>query len=119
MKLKWMLAVAVVALLLHFSPTAQAFECPKHIAMADTAIGKTTELMKDMEGKMPSTDIRFVRGVLDDARIFLEGAKHKHNTALGYSFHMRSIIWAHQALGHAIAAYAVHDAFMKEMEKRG
>ncbi len=59
MKLKWILAVAVAALLLQFSSTAQAFECPKHIAEAQAAIEKAIASVMGMESKMSKEGITY------------------------------------------------------------
>ena len=97
---------------------ARAFECPKHIAQVEAEINDFAKLMENMKGKMPSRDMRFVHRVLDDAKMFLIGAKHSHEEALGYHDHVSAIIRAYQARGHVVAATLVHDTFMKELETK-
>ncbi len=102
-RLRWLaMGFALVTPLLMARP-AQAYECPKHIASAQATLDKLHDLMKTMKGKMPARDIRFVHGILDDARMFIGGAKHNHQEALGYRDHVNAIIRAHQARGHVVA----------------
>lgn len=110
------IGIALVVPLLMARPAA-AFECPKYIVSAQAAADKLHDLMKTMKGKMPARDIRFVHSILDDARMFIGGAKHNHKEALGYRDHVNAIIRAHQARGQVIAATILHDAFMRNLEK--
>lgn len=109
------MVIAVVTSFLS-AGTAEAFECPKHISKAETMVEQLANLIKTMKGQMPSRDIRFLHGILDDARLFVVGAKHSHNEALGYHDHVRAIIRVHQVEGHVIAANLLHKAFMAKMK---
>ncbi len=107
-------AIALVATVLS-ARQAEAFECPKHIAEAKIAVDGLEKLMETMKGKMPSRELRFIHSVLDDAKMFLGGARHSHEEALGYNDHVRAIIRTHETIGHVVAATLLHDAFMKKL----
>jgi hypothetical protein len=114
-----MLAVAVAALLLQFSATAQAFECPKHFAEAQAAIEKVTESINGMEGKMSKDGLTLVQShilvqsYIVDAKMALAEAKFHHEIPEGLYHHAHAIARANAARGHALAAVALHDALMK------
>ena len=116
MKLKWILAVAVAALLLQFSSTAQAFECPKHIAEAQAAIEKAIASVMGMESKMSKEGITMVQSHIVHAKMTLAEAKfHHENKALeGLRHHAHAIMRANEARGHALAAVGLHSALMKK-----
>jgi hypothetical protein len=114
MKRKWMLAAAVAALLLQFSPTAQAFECPKHFASAQAAIEKAIASTTGMEGKMSKEGITMVQSHIAHAKMTLAEAKFHHENPDGLRHHARAIMRANAAGGHAFAAVSVHAALMKE-----
>ncbi len=113
MKLKWMLAVAVAALLLQFSPTAQAFECPKHFAAAQAAIEKATARTIGMESKMSKEGITMVQSHIVHAKMTQAEAKFHHENPEGRRHHAHAIMRANAARGHALAAVALHGALMK------
>ena len=110
------IGIALVTPFLMARPAA-AFECSKYILSAQAAVDELHDLLKTMKGKMRARDTRFVHSVLDDARMFIGGATHNHEEALGYRDHVNAIIRAHQARGQVIAATNLHDAFMRNLEK--
>ncbi len=114
MKLKWMLAVAVATLLLQFSPTAQAFECPKHIAEAQAAIEKVTASTMGMESKMSIEGVTMVQSHIAHAKMTLAEAKFHHENPEGLLHHAHAIMRANAARGHALAAVSLHSALMKQ-----
>ena len=114
MKLKWILAVAVAALLLQFSSTAQAFECPKHIAEAQAAIEKAIASVMGMESKMSKEGITMVQSHIIHAKMTLAEAKFHHEKAEGLHHHALAIVRANAARGHALAAVGLHSALMEK-----
>ncbi len=114
MKLKWMLAVAVAALLLQFSPTAQAFECPKHFAAAQAAIEKATASIIGMESKMSKEGSTMVQSHIAHAKMTLAEAKFHHEKPEGLRHHAHAILRANTARGHALVAVSLHDTLMKQ-----
>ncbi len=113
MKVKWFLAASAAALMFHMSSGAQAFECPKRFAEAQTAIDKIAEEMKSMKGQMPKEQMALVHALLDDAKRLLSGAKHNHEKPQGAYDHGRAIAKATAALGYAEAADILHTHYMK------
>ena len=81
---------------------ANAFECPKHFANAEGAIASATEAMNAMpDGEQKG----LVHTLLDDAKTWLDSAKHNHaKPAAGSYDHARSIAKAHSAMGYAMSA---------------
>ena len=115
MGLKWLLAASAAAMILQMPSGAQAFECPKHFAAAQAAIDKVTGDMKgDMSKKMPKDQMALVHALLDDAKMFLAGAKHNHEKPQGAYDHGRSIAKADAARGSAEAADMFHWKLMKK-----
>jgi hypothetical protein len=99
MKRKWILATVVAPLLWLAAGPAQAFECPKHIAEAQAAIDKASESTKQMRSGMPLAS----RSHLRHAKMSLVEARY-HHTQSGNFHHARSIVRAHEGLGHALTA---------------
>ncbi len=120
MKLKWLLAGSAAVLIVQIPWNAQAFECPKHFAEAQALIDKIKGDMAPGEdaraavGDMPKEQIALVHSLLDDAKMFLAGAKHNHETPQGAYDHARAIAKADAALGYARAADILH---FKMLEK--
>ena len=81
---------------------AAAFECPNHFAEAEAAIASASEAMN----AMPDGDQKgLVHTLIDDAKAWLESAKHNHEKpAAGAYDHARSIAKAHSSMGYANAA---------------
>ena len=117
-KVRWLMVLLFIITMFVLPQRANAFECQKHIALAQGAINELEELMESMTEVMPARDIRFVHRLIDDAKLFVAGAKHGHDEALGYHDHVRAVIMAHHARGHVIAATLLHDEFMKELARR-
>ena len=110
------LLLASVATLIFLLPwgAAQAFECPKHFAEAQTVIDKVSEDMKgDMSKKMRKEDMALVHALLDDAKSRLASAKHNHQKPQGPFDHARAIAKADAAKGYAVAADIFHFKLMK------
>lgn len=97
---KTMQALALAGLVAGFAPAAQAFECPGHFAEAEQAIERATGAMEGMQG-----DRGQVHTLIDDARMYLESARHNHaKPAAGGYDHARAIAKAEAAIGYATAA---------------
>ncbi|MFB3110487.1 MAG: hypothetical protein ACE10G_00470 [Gemmatimonadales bacterium] len=115
MRLKWLLAAAVAALILQMPWNAQAFECPKHFDDAQAAIDK---VVADMGGKMskmmPKEQMALVHTLLDEAKMILAGAQHNHEKPQGAYDHARAIAKADAALGYAKAADIFHFKLMQK-----
>ncbi len=108
MKVKWLLAASAAVLVMQTPWSAQAFECPKHIAAAQVAIDKVAA---DMAADTPwkrTEDKLLVHALLDDAKSRLASAKHSHEEPLGAYGHARAIAQADAALGYAKAADIFH-----------
>ena len=124
MKVKRLLMASTATLMVLLPwAAAQAFECPKHFAEAQTAIDKVTE---DMKGEMSKSmakagmksDMVLVHALLDDAKMFLAGAKHNHEKPQGTYDHGRAIAKAEAARGSAVAADIFHFKLMAMMKKK-
>ena len=100
MKITELLVSASVALALLMPISVQAFECPKHFKAAQAAIDKATTAVKKLSGQ-PKAEVHMV---LDDAKMFLVGAKHNHEKPQGKMDHARAIAKADAARGQAEAA---------------
>ncbi len=114
MKRAAMIAIVSVALLIPFS--AFAFECPKHFKATQQAIDKVTQDMKGM-GMMPKEQVALAHSLLDDAKTWLQSAKHNHEKPQGLYDHARAIAKADAARGYALAADMLHFRYMKMMKK--
>ncbi len=108
MKMNWLLATSAVVLIMLTPGSAQAFECPKHIAAAQVAIDKVAA---DMAADTPwkrTEDKALVHALLDDAKSRLASAKHNHEKPQSAYDHARAIAKADAALGYAKAADTFH-----------
>ncbi len=116
MKITWLVGVVSVAVALQFMPkSAQAFGCPKAIDAAQAAIDKVKGDMKgDMSKSMPKSDMAQVHMLLDDAKMFLAGARHNHEKPQGSLDHARAIAKADSARGYAVAADMLHFKLMQK-----
>ncbi len=114
MKLKFLLAGSAAVLIFQMPWNAQAFECPKHFADAQALIDKVADDMKGMKGKTSKEDHALVHSLLDDAKMFLAGAKHNHEKPQGAYDHARAIAKADSALGYATAADILHFKMMQK-----
>ncbi len=114
MKLAAAMITLAVGLLIPFG--AYAFECPKHFKATQQAIDKITQDMKGM-GMMPKSDTALVHALLDDAKTWLQSAKHNHAKPQGIYDHARSIAKADAARGSALAADLLHFRYMRNMKK--
>ena len=114
MKLAAMMTTFSVALLIPFG--AYAFECPKHFKAAQQAIDKVIQDMKGME-MMPKEQVALAHALLDDAKTWLQSAKHNHEKPQGLYDHARAIAKADAARGSALAADLLHFRYMKMMKK--
>ena len=114
MKRAAMMVIFVVGLLIPFG--AYAFECPKHFKAAQQTIDKVIQDMKGM-GMMPKSETALVHALLDDAKTWLQSAKHNHSKPQGIYDHARSIAKADAAGGYALAADLLHFRYMQKMKK--
>ena len=114
MKTKTILVTAASVLFLQMSTSAQAFECPLHLAKAQAAINTVSAEMKDMQGQMPKEQMALVHALLDDAKMWLNSARHNHEKPRGAFDHARSLAKADSALGYAQAADRLHWDYMKK-----
>ncbi len=112
-----LLTATAVALVLGFTGSAQAFECPKHFAVAQAAIDKITgDMGGDMSKQMPKEQMALVHALLDDAKTLLSSAKHNHEKPQGAFDHGRAIAKAEAARGSAVAADIFHFKLMGKMK---
>jgi hypothetical protein len=103
MRHKWLFAITITAALSQMPFSAEAFECPKHIAKAQVAIDKANDSFKEMnEGRMPLFGLAHLR----NARHSISEAEYHHGES-GDLHHARSIIRAGEAQSHALVAYLV------------
>jgi len=102
--------------------TANAFGCPKSMAEAQAAIDKVVgdmkgEMSKQMKAAGMAAEMALVHALLDDAKMFLAGAKHNHTKPQGKYDHARAIAKARAAKGSAQAADIYHWTLMGKMKK--
>ncbi|MFQ5765751.1 MAG: hypothetical protein ACE5GT_12560 [Rhodospirillales bacterium] len=99
---------AGAAAVVFFLPlSGQAFECPKHLAGADSAIQALTNRLetKHLAARVVvnDTEISVARTLLTNAKITLLAARTLHGTAKTPSDHARAIAKAYAAKGFALA----------------
>ncbi len=109
MRVAMLLAAIVIVPLMHIPGSAQAFECPLHIAAAQAAIDKAAEGIKRMKAGMPIAS----RGHLRHARMSLVEAEY-HHSQKGNFHHARAIVRAYEAHGHAVAAEILSRGIAKQ-----
>ena len=97
-----------------YTPLAYAFECPKHVAEAQSVIDKVAEDMEGMGDSMDKTKMALVHALLDDAKMLLAGAAHNHEKPQGTYDHARAIAKADSAKGYATAADLLHLKLMMQ-----
>ena len=122
MKIPLLISVLGMFVIAQASQSAGAFECPKHFAQAQTAIDK---VIGDMKGEMSKSmamagmkpQMALVHALLDDAKMYLAGAKHNHAKPQGTYDHARAIAKADAARGYAVAADMYHFKLMAKMPK--
>ena len=119
MKSKWILAASVAALGIHVPWGAQAFECPKHIAVAEAAVNKVTEEMNNikpvMEAMMDKKEMFVVHTLLANARILVTVARRNHEKPAGPFDHARAIAKADAARGYARATEILHRHYYEKV----
>ena len=114
MKVKWLIAASAMALVMQTPWSAQAYECPKHFAVAQAAIDKVAA---DMQADIPwqePLDKELVLTLLDDARMLLGGGKHDHENSRKSYGHARAIAKADSALAYARAADLFHRELLSQ-----
>lgn len=122
MKLGTLMAFIAILALGQLPSTANAYGCPTSMAEAQAVIDKVT---KDMKGEMSkkmkaagmAAEMALVHALLDDAKMFLAGAKHNHTKPQGKYDHARAIAKARAAKGSAEAADIFHWKLMGKMKK--
>ncbi len=122
MKLGTLMAFIAILALGQLPSTANAFGCPKSMAEAQAAIDKVTndmkgEMSKKMKAAGMAAEMALVHALLDDAKMFLAGAKHNHTKPQGKYDHGRAIAKARAAKGSAEAADIYHWKLMGKMKK--
>ncbi len=119
MKSKWILAASIAALVVYIPYSAEAFECPKHIAAAVAAVNKVTEEMKKikpiMDAMMDKKEMFVVHTLLANARILVAVARRSHEKPAGPFDHARAIAKADAARGYARATEIVHRHFYQKV----
>lgn len=106
---RWRVLGAGTAALVFYLPWAgMAFECPKHIAKAETAITAAVERVAGQldavtQVAMNDTTKSTAQVLLANARILLRAARSDHGSPQGPSDHACAIAKAHAALGYARA----------------
>jgi hypothetical protein len=94
---------AAIALSIPLAPvTAQAFECPTHIARAEAAIKEGSTLIMRARSGYPL----LAASLLKEARANLAEAKF-HHAKSGKLHHARAIVRANEAMGYARASTVV------------
>ena len=122
MKLGTLMAFIAILALGLLPSTANAYGCPTSMAEAQAVIDK---VKKDMKGEMSmkmkaagmAAEMALVHALLDDAKMFLAGAKHNHTKPQGAYDHARAIAKARAAKGSAEAADIYHWKLMGKMKK--
>ena len=98
MKIRTFVALTVV---LGFSGTAAAFDCPNRFDSAQSAIDKAKQAAKGMSN---ADQMKQVHMLLDDAKMLLHGAKHNHEKPQNKLDHARAMAKAGSAKAYADAA---------------
>ena len=99
---KLIIGAIVLLPLFALSQGAWAFDCGNRFAAAETAI---TDAKSAMDAMSDETAKGLVHTLIDDAKRFLDGAKHNHGKpAAGKYDHARAIAKANAAAGYAEAA---------------
>ncbi len=105
---------ATVAILFPLiSWSAQAFECPTHIAKAQATINKGSGLIISTRSSYPM----LAESLLREARMNLAEARF-HHAKSGRLHHVRSIVKANEALGYARGAYILSRLRRTSWKKR-
>ncbi len=107
-----MILVGAIALARPHAASAQELECGPYIQKTQAAIDKVTDDMKGMES-MPKDQLLEVHALLDDARMYLDGARHNCDKPQADYDRARAIGKAEAARGYATAADMLHFQFMK------
>ena len=84
-----------------FSGTALAFDCPARFADAQAAIDRASQAA---EGMSNADQKKQVHMLIDDAKMYLHGAKHNHEKPQHKLDHARAMAKAGAAKAHAEAA---------------
>ena len=103
------IAVMLIPLILYTPRPAQAFECPKYFAEAQTTIDKASASIRRMRGGMALAS----RAQLQQAKMSIVEAKY-HHTISGNYHHASSIVRAHEAIGYAKTAYILSQLKAKQ-----
>jgi hypothetical protein len=111
-RLVWMTLAVTIVMTCPPAIQAQGLDCRPQIQKAQTAIDKVTDDMKGMD-MMPKDQLLQVRTLLDDARMYLEGARRNCDKPQADYDKARAIGKAEAALGYATAADMLHFQFMK------
>ena len=113
-RIHMLLTMLALPLIFSAAPTF-AFECPKHFAEAQALIDKVKgDMGGAMSKQMPKEQMALVHSLLDDAKMYLAGAKHNHEKPQGAYDHARAIAKADAALGYARAADMLHFKMMQK-----
>jgi len=101
--------IAMAAALTAFEGgVASAFECPAHIATAETEIDRVSFAIRDMADMLPVSALAQTKTLLDEARVLLAKAQAGHEAAAQPYDHALSIAYANSALAYATAADKLH-----------
>jgi len=92
-------ALSFWAILL-ISASVEAFECPGHFKEAQATIDKASAAIKSLKKGSPL--YRIVHAAIDDAKMYLSGAKHNHKKPQGDFDHSRAIAKADLAKAYAL-----------------
>ena len=99
---KIILTSTLIIASLGFTSSSWAFSCPGHFKATQAAIDSATTAMKAMSDKGKAG---LVHTLLDDAKMFLQSAKHHHaKPAAGTYDHARSLAKADSGKAYAEAA---------------
>jgi hypothetical protein len=110
--MKHLLVASAVLMLFSVSTAAEEIDCAKPLKSAQGAIDKVTDDLKGME-RMPKDQLTAVHALIDDAQMFLEGARRECDPSGADYTRARAIAKAVAARGSAEAADILHWQFMK------
>jgi len=99
MRMLSLLLIFAFSAVLHMPSKAEAFECPEHFKKAGAMIDEATKALKSLEKGSPL--FRIVHAAIDDAKMYLHGAKHNHEKPQGDFDHARAIAKADLARAYA------------------
>ena len=97
--MRTLLSTFTVAIAFFLASSTEAFDCPNHFAQAEAKIKEATKALQSLEKGSPL--FKMIHASIDDAKMYLHGAKHNHEKPQGDFDHGRAIAKAGMASAYA------------------